>query len=138
MNRFGIVFGGLACAALFVLLGTQLPSCAMTPEQRARVTTLTSIGLALAQSQGVISSGDSILIGKTVAVITSPHSQQEKLVGLADIGLAVAVDEGKLKPGDSLLIKNAIEVVVTPSKVPEEVVPAVELMASEQAKPPSK
>lgn len=141
MNRFGKVMGGLAAAALLVVAGTQLPSCAAV-EQVAekhgdKIYKLTEIGLAIAESQGVVSQGDRLLIGTTAALLTTPGPKEDKLIALADIGLSEAVKEGVIKPGDSVLIKDAINVIVTPSKAPAETAAAVELLAEEQ-KPPSK
>lgn len=135
MKRFGIVGGGLLVIAAFILFGTQLPSCS-TPEKTAKLMKLADIGLAIAQSQGVISPGDSLLIGNVFTIVTSNDSKEAKLIGLAEIGLKEAVQDGVLNPGDTVLIKDAIDVLVTP---PADAAAATVLdsLASELAKPPA-
>lgn len=135
MKRFGVILGGLAICAAFVLLSGGLPSCsALTESQQAKLLTVAQVGLTVAANQGVISPGDSLLIGTTTAVLLKPGTKEEKLVGLATIGLDQAVQEGVLKPGDAVLIKDAVNVLVTPA--PDPLMPVTNAGAQGATGPP--
>lgn len=116
MNQFKLPHWA-AMAVIGVLLCLTLvgpPSCALTPEQRAVVVPLANIGLAVAESQGVIRPGDSVTLGKTVAIITSDERREDKLMQLTELGLQEAVDRGVLKEGTVLNVQPAGMVQVVP------------------------
>lgn len=115
-KRFGIATGTLLFAAALIGIGTQVPSCAskLSPERKAAIVKLADIGLAIAQSQGEISTGDRILIRDTTAVILSEGSAETKLVQLADLGLKEALKEGVIQPGDMVVVKDDQRAVIEP------------------------
>ncbi|MDZ4287812.1 MAG: hypothetical protein U0984_07630 [Prosthecobacter sp.] len=122
MTRFGIIIGSLVVTTLALLIMGGVPSC-KTPEQTAKLMRLIDIGLQVAANKGVITQGDSLLIGSGVAILTSADSSKEdKILKLSEIGLTEAVKEGVINSGDSILIKDAINVIVTtPPPAPTEI-----------------
>jgi hypothetical protein len=110
---------GSGKAALLLALGSSLfalPSCSLTPTQRAAlaqsIVPLSELGLSLAQSRGVIQPGDRVLIGQGLAlIIDDASSTRDKVVRLSALGVQAAVDRGALQEGDALLIQSATAII---------------------------
>jgi hypothetical protein len=116
----------------FAVLGSLFAVCSCTTPQRQLVVSLTDIGLALAQSRGVIQEGDKVLIGKSVALILDDEATtRDKVVRLTDLGVQAAVDRGTLQEGDALLIRQATAVIEralpqTSAKQPNQILPQIQ------------
>ncbi len=86
-----------------------IASCANYKEA---VVPLAQLGLAVAESKGVINEGDVVLIRKLDAVIKSEGTAKDKILPLATIGLDAAVSSGKLSEGDKLLITHGAAILI--------------------------
>lgn len=111
MKNYKSLIGLFVIALVGLLIGLGVPGCA-TPQQNAQLRTLSQLGLAVAASQGVISTGDAILIGDGIGTLTSGADKKTKLVHLASLGLAEAVRKDLLHEGDTVLIQSAVEALV--------------------------
>jgi len=122
-HRFSI----LVLSAVAFLSG--IPSCTLTPEQKAKVIDFTQGSLQLAVDAGVLKPGQSILIGTGVGLITTlaSPSAKPKEVPLTALGLAEVVQDGTVKKGDTVVIREADALVVSPPIPLGQVVPTVAL-----------
>ncbi len=134
MKKYRAYIGLLVIAVIGLIIGLGVPGCA-TPEQNAQLRTLSQLGLAVAASQGVISTGDAIVIGDGIGTLTSGADKKTKLVHLVSIGLSEAVKTDLLKQGDTVLIQNAVEaLVIHPAAAVEPALPAPALPTVDGAK----
>ncbi|MES2597202.1 MAG: hypothetical protein V4662_17780 [Verrucomicrobiota bacterium] len=88
-----------ALAVLFVI-GSMLVSC-----QSPLLQTGAQIGLAIAQRKGLITEGDKIIIGESIAIISSDDDSRVKEMKLSELGLLAAKNKGLLNPGDAILVQ---------------------------------
>jgi hypothetical protein len=93
-----------------------VPSCTLTPEQKAKVLEFTDGSLKLAVDAGVLKPGQSILIGTGVGLVTSLANvnAKPKEVPLTALGLNEVVADGTVKKGDTVIINEDAAIVISP------------------------
>lgn len=110
VKKFGSILGLLALAALVAGFTLAPSSCSLTPEQQQRLQSIavpaTSLGLAYAQSQGLIEPGDRITITQGVAIVVSDKTTEAKLFDLTELGLKEALRKGLIQDGNVITLTN--------------------------------
>lgn len=121
MKKFGTILGMLMLAALVVGYALLPASCQLSPEQARRLQSITvpatSLGLAVAQSQGYVTPGDRITITQGVAIVTSDKTTEAKLYELAELGLKSALERGLIKDGNVITLDTPEKATIAPPNV---------------------
>jgi hypothetical protein len=110
-----LVLSAVAALSLF-----SVPSCTLTPEQKAKVLEFTSGSLALANEAGILKPGMSILIGTGVGLVTNlaTPAAKPKEVPLTALGLDQVVANGTVEKGDTVVVRQDDALVISPPEPP--------------------
>ena len=117
MKKFGPILGLIALAGIVLGFTFAPTSCSLTPEQQKRLNSIAvpaaSLGLAYAQSQGLIQPGDRITLTQGVAIVVSNKTSEAKLYEIAELGLQHDVKTGLLSNGDVVTVHPANQITIT-------------------------
>jgi hypothetical protein len=117
MKKFGPILGLIALMGIVLGFTFAPTSCSLTPDQQQRLQAIavpaTSIGLAYAQSRGLIEPGDKITLTQGVAIVVSDKTSEAKLFELTELGLQHAVKTGLLSNGDVVTVQTADQVTIS-------------------------